>query len=161
MVTCWAAARCSSRALSMGLEDPKLLVLDLTQLGLGHIRESDGSVVIGAGATYATLGASEVLRSRLPLLAAMVAEVTGGPGLWNLANARRRSLLRQSRCRWAGLPGGFECGVLPCLHAGQPTRSGGTLFPGPVQDRTAGRRVSSPTSSCPRRRPRAGSHTSS
>lgn len=71
-------------ALSAGLEDPSL-VLDLGRLGLSLIEATDLAVTIGARATYAALGASEVIRSRVPLLAAMVAEVTGGPGLWNLA----------------------------------------------------------------------------
>ena len=71
-------------ALSAGLDDPSL-VLDLRRLGLDGIREEGGTVAIGAGATYAQLSASPVVRSRLPLLATMVHEVTGGPGLWNLA----------------------------------------------------------------------------
>ena len=71
-------------ALSAGLDDPRL-VLDLRLLRLNSIREEGDTVVLGAGATYAQLSASPVVRSRLPLLAAMVHEVTGGPGLWNLA----------------------------------------------------------------------------
>ncbi|GJD52159.1 hypothetical protein OPKNFCMD_4921 [Methylobacterium crusticola] len=71
-------------ALSAGLEDPGL-VLDSGRLGLNRIEATDRAVTIGAGATYAALGASEAVRTRVPLLAAMVAEVTGGPGLWNLA----------------------------------------------------------------------------
>ncbi len=71
-------------ALCAGLDDPSL-VLDLRHLRLDGIREEGGTVVLGAGTTYAQLGASPVVRKRLPLLAAMVDEVTGGPGLWNLA----------------------------------------------------------------------------
>ena len=71
-------------ALSAGLDDPSLII-DLRRLRLDSIRDQGENVVLGAGATYAQLGASPVLRSRLPLLAAMVEEVTGGPGLWNLA----------------------------------------------------------------------------
>lgn len=71
-------------ALSAGLDDPSL-VIDLRRLRLDGIREEGETVVLGAGATYAQLGASPVVRRRLPLLAAMVDEVTGGPGLWNLA----------------------------------------------------------------------------
>ena len=71
-------------AMSAGEERPSL-VLDSSWLGLRTIRDCGGTVVIGAGATYAELGASAIVRDRLPLLAAMVAEVTGGPGLWNLA----------------------------------------------------------------------------
>lgn len=71
-------------ALSGGLDDPDL-VLDLRSLRLVEVSQSEDSVSIGAAATYADLGASAAVRTRLPLLAAMVAEVTGGPGLWNLA----------------------------------------------------------------------------
>ena len=71
-------------ALSAGLDDPGLVV-DLRRLGLAGMREQGDTVVIGAGTTYAQLRASPVVRKRLPLLAAMVDEVTGGPGLWNLA----------------------------------------------------------------------------
>ncbi len=71
-------------ALSAGLDDPSL-VIDLRRLRLDGIREDGENVVLGAGATYAQLAASSIVRSRLPLLAAMVDEVTGGPGLWNLA----------------------------------------------------------------------------
>src|SRR4051812_34992504 len=67
-------------ALSAGLESPSL-VLDPGRLGLGSVRESseDGRIIIGAAATYATLLASDAVRRRLPLLAAMLREVTGGP----------------------------------------------------------------------------------
>ena len=71
-------------AMSAGLDSPGL-VLDLRRLGLDIVREEGGSVVIGAGATYARVRSSPVVRTRLPLLAAMADEVTGGPGLWNLA----------------------------------------------------------------------------
>ncbi|MCR0984862.1 FAD binding domain-containing protein [Roseomonas populi] len=66
-------------------QDAPALVVDIGRLGLGSVREEGSDVVIGAAATYATLLASEVVRRRLPLLAAMLREVTGGPGLWNLA----------------------------------------------------------------------------
>lgn len=71
-------------AMSAGLAAPTL-ILDTTLLDLGGIRETDGTVSIGPAATYAALEANKLVRARLPLLAAMVAEVTGGPGLWNLA----------------------------------------------------------------------------
>lgn len=71
-------------ALSAGHDAPAL-VLDTGLLGLAGVRDEGGEVVIGAATTYATLLASEVVRRRLPLLAAMLREVTGGPGLWNLA----------------------------------------------------------------------------
>jgi len=64
--------------------DPAL-VLDLSLLRLHQVHERSDTIVIGAGVTYAELEASTVVRTRLPLLAAMVMEVTGGPGLWNLA----------------------------------------------------------------------------
>ena len=71
-------------ALSAGLDDPSL-VMDLRRLRLDGMREEGETVVLGAGTTYAQLRASSVVGKRLPLLAAMVDEVTGGPGLWNLA----------------------------------------------------------------------------
>ena len=71
-------------AMSAGLDSPDL-VIDLGRLGLRTIREQDEHVVLGAGTTYADLKASLVVRTRLPLLASMADEVTGGPGLWNLA----------------------------------------------------------------------------
>ena len=71
-------------AMSAGDEQPAL-VLDIARLGLRDIREDSETVEIGAGVTYAELQASSIVSSRLPLLAAMVLEVTGGPGLWNLA----------------------------------------------------------------------------
>ena len=71
-------------AMSAGLEAPGL-VLDPVRLGLDSIVVAGDTIAIGARATYAALTASEIVRTRLPLLAAMVREVTGGPGLWNLA----------------------------------------------------------------------------
>jgi len=72
-------------AMSAGEEQPSLIV-DVSRLaGLRTIRENGTNVEIGAGVTYAALEASSVVTDRLPLLAAMVREVTGGPGLWNLA----------------------------------------------------------------------------
>lgn len=71
-------------AMSAGLDAPKVVV-DPARLGLDHIAEHAGSISFGARTTYAALLRSEIIRSRLPLLHAMVGEVTGGPGLWNLA----------------------------------------------------------------------------
>ena len=71
-------------AMTAGEENPAL-VLDLSRLGLRAIRECDGGVAIGAGTTYAELEASRLVSDKVPLLATMVREVTGGPGLWNLA----------------------------------------------------------------------------
>ena len=71
-------------ALSAGGDAPSL-VLDPGRLGLDRIVDGGDSVAIGARVTYAALAASEIVRTRLPLLAATVAQVTGGPGLWNLA----------------------------------------------------------------------------
>lgn len=66
-------------------EDEAGLVLDPARLGLDRIVDRGDTVAIGARATYAALTASDVIARRLPLLAAMVREITGGPGLWNLA----------------------------------------------------------------------------
>lgn len=71
-------------ALSAGLDAPKI-VIDPARLGLDRITEVEGGVEIGARATYAALLKSKIVRERLPLLHAMVGDVTGGPGLWNLA----------------------------------------------------------------------------
>lgn len=70
--------------LSSGLDRARL-VLDPIRLDLDGVHADAQTVRIGARATYATLAASAVIRQRLPLLAAMVADVTGGAGLWNLA----------------------------------------------------------------------------
>lgn len=70
--------------MSAGLDQPSVII-DIANLGLNTVVEKDGGALIGARATYATLLRSKVIRSRLPLLHAMVGEVTGGPGLWNLA----------------------------------------------------------------------------
>lgn len=71
-------------AMSAGLGAPKV-VIDPAKLGLDQIDEHADSVSIGARTTYAALLKSEIISERLPLLRAMVEEVTGGPGLWNLA----------------------------------------------------------------------------
>jgi carbon-monoxide dehydrogenase medium subunit len=71
-------------ALSAGVENPKV-VLDPSRLQLDRITEGNEGVVIGARTTYASLARSDIVRSRLPLLSEMVSQVTGGPGLWNLA----------------------------------------------------------------------------
>ncbi len=70
--------------LSSGLDKARL-ILDPIRLNLDGVHGDAATVRIGARATYATLAASVEIRERLPLLAAMVAEVTGGAGLWNLA----------------------------------------------------------------------------
>lgn len=70
--------------LSAGLDAPKVII-DPARLHLDRVVEVEGAVVIGARATYATLQKSKIVVGRLPLLHAMVSEVTGGPGLWNLA----------------------------------------------------------------------------
>ncbi|SFB55270.1 carbon-monoxide dehydrogenase medium subunit [Rhizobium sp. NFR07] len=71
-------------AMSAGWESPKV-VIDPVRLDLNRIDEDGHSVTFGARATYAALLRSETIRTRVPLLHAMVGEVTGGPGLWNLA----------------------------------------------------------------------------
>jgi len=97
-------------AMSAGEEVPAM-VLDLSRLGLRVIRddEDENAVAIGAGATYAELEASRAVSDRVPLLAAMVKEVTGGPGLWNLAT------LGGSACR--GNPASDGPGCLIALDA--------------------------------------------
>ncbi len=54
------------------------VVVDLRRAGLGAIEERDGSVRVGATATYADLIASAVVRERLPLLHEMAGGITGG-----------------------------------------------------------------------------------
>lgn len=71
-------------ALTAGLEDPSVLI-DPKHLALDTVRISDSNLTIGARTTYATLTKSHVVRDHSPLLASMVDEVTGGPGLWNIA----------------------------------------------------------------------------
>jgi len=71
-------------ALSAGVDAPKV-VIDPARLDLDRIVEVEGAVLIGARATYAALLKSKIVRDRLPLLHTMVSDVTGGPGLWNLA----------------------------------------------------------------------------
>lgn len=71
-------------SMAAGLDNPKV-VIDIARLALDQVVEMNGGAMIGARATYATLLRSKVVRERLPLLHAMVGEVTGGPGLWNLA----------------------------------------------------------------------------
>ncbi|MGO8059892.1 xanthine dehydrogenase family protein subunit M [Rhizobium johnstonii] len=71
-------------SMSAGLDHPKV-VIDPARLGLDQVVEIKGGALIGARATYAALLKSQVIRDRLPLLHAMISEVTGGPGLWNLA----------------------------------------------------------------------------
>lgn len=95
-------------ALSAGLEDPAL-VLDASRLALNDIRPTVSGVAIGATATYSAVLRDASVRESLPLFASMIAQVTGGPGLWNVAT-----------------PGGSACyanpasdvpGCLLALHA--------------------------------------------
>lgn len=95
-------------ALSAGHMDPEL-ILDLARLRLNQISDRGDVIAIGAGVTYAELEASAIVRERLPLLAAMVVEVTGGPGLWNLAT------LGGSACR--ANPASDGPGCLVALNA--------------------------------------------
>jgi aerobic carbon-monoxide dehydrogenase medium subunit len=71
-------------SLTAGLEDPSI-VIDPQRLEIDGIRISESSISVGARASYAALAKNRIVRHRLPLLASMVDEVTGGPGLWNLA----------------------------------------------------------------------------
>ncbi|NKL38361.1 molybdopterin dehydrogenase [Rhizobium leguminosarum bv. viciae] len=70
--------------LSAGLERANVII-DPVRLGLDQVMEVEGGILVGARVTYAALLKSKLIRGRLPLLHAMVGEVTGGPGLWNLA----------------------------------------------------------------------------
>lgn len=79
--------------MRMGIAAPRGL-LDLTGIpGFGDIRVQDGQVVIGAGATHATLAAGERVRTHAPALA-RAAGLIGSPAIrnrgtlgGNLANA--------------------------------------------------------------------------
>lgn len=70
--------------LSSGLDRARV-ILDPIRLDLDGVYADATTVRIGARATYATLAMSAVIRERLPLLTTMIADVTGGAGLWNLA----------------------------------------------------------------------------
>ncbi len=71
-------------ALSAGLEDPAL-VIDTSRLAMNQIHPTISGVAIGATATYADVLRNALVRESLPLFASMIAQVTGGPGLWNVA----------------------------------------------------------------------------
>jgi aerobic carbon-monoxide dehydrogenase medium subunit len=63
--------------LGSGASRPAVVV-DLRRAGLGTIAAGDGTVRIGATATYADVLASDLVRERLPLLHEMAAGITGG-----------------------------------------------------------------------------------
>jgi len=63
--------------LGSGVSRPAVVV-DLRRAGLGSITQADGTVRVGATATYADLLASELVRERLPLLHEMAGGITGG-----------------------------------------------------------------------------------
>ena len=63
--------------LGTGVSRPALVV-DLRRAGLGTITAGDGTVRVGATATYADVLASELVRERLPLLREMAGGITGG-----------------------------------------------------------------------------------
>jgi aerobic carbon-monoxide dehydrogenase medium subunit len=63
--------------LGSGVSAPRVVV-DLRRAGLGAIAEREGTVVVGATATYADLIGSALVRERLPLLHEMAQGITGG-----------------------------------------------------------------------------------
>jgi xanthine dehydrogenase YagS FAD-binding subunit len=91
-------------------------LVDLRELpGADHIRlEPDGSVVIGAGVTIATLAADPQIHERFAALA-MSCEAVGSPALRNMGTLGG-NLCQRPRCWY------FRSGV-PCL------KSGGTACP--------------------------------
>jgi len=54
------------------------VVVDLRRAGLGTIAAGEGTVMVGATATYADLIGSALVRERLPLLHEMAGGITGG-----------------------------------------------------------------------------------
>ena len=63
--------------LGSGASRPDVVV-DLRRAGLGTIAEGEGTVMVGATATYADLIGSALVRERLPLLHEMAGGITGG-----------------------------------------------------------------------------------
>ena len=63
--------------LGSGVSRPDVVV-DLRRAGLGAITEGEGTVRVGATATYADLIGSALVRERLPLLHEMAGGITGG-----------------------------------------------------------------------------------
>ena len=63
--------------LGSGVSRPDVVV-DLRRAGLGTITEGEGTVMVGATATYADLIGSALVRERLPLLHEMAGGITGG-----------------------------------------------------------------------------------
>jgi CO/xanthine dehydrogenase FAD-binding subunit len=63
--------------LGTGASRPELVV-DLRRAGLGTITAGEGTVRVGATATYADVLASDLVRERLPLLHEMASGITGG-----------------------------------------------------------------------------------
>ncbi|GGC45440.1 FAD binding domain-containing protein [Chelatococcus reniformis] len=63
--------------MTYGRQRPSAVV-DIRRLGLDAI-EIAGDIVVGAGVTYRQVLQSEALRAKLPLLAMMAGQVTGGP----------------------------------------------------------------------------------
>jgi len=63
--------------LGSGASRPDVVV-DLRRAGLGTIAAGEGTVMVGATATYADLIGSALVRERLPLLHEMAGGITGG-----------------------------------------------------------------------------------
>jgi carbon-monoxide dehydrogenase medium subunit len=84
-------------------------VVDLRRAGLSGIEATNGTVRVGACATYADLLASTVLATRAPVLGQMAAGVTGGPQIVGRASIGGAIV--------AARPGSDAPGVLTLLDA--------------------------------------------
>ncbi|WP_011579820.1 MULTISPECIES: FAD binding domain-containing protein [Chelativorans] len=72
----------------MGLGDVKpSVVVDLRNLPLSGITKSNGSLLIGAAATYKTIAADRAVGEMAPLLAYVSRQITGGPQILSQATA--------------------------------------------------------------------------
>jgi carbon-monoxide dehydrogenase medium subunit len=68
--------------LTAGSARPEVIV-DLRNLGLDRIDETDEHLLVGARTTYRDLRRSPIIQAELPLLALMSAQVTGGAQIHN------------------------------------------------------------------------------
>jgi CO/xanthine dehydrogenase FAD-binding subunit len=117
--------------MTAGDRDPKR-VIDLKNAGLRFVKEEDGTVVIGARATYTDVVRSDAAKL-LPALVAMAAGITGGGQL------RNRGTLGGSACY--GNPSSDVPGLLVGLGATLTVRStagsrqvaAADFFTGPLQ----------------------------
>ena len=70
--------------MTQGISRPSTVV-DLRRLGLDRISEESDRVVIGARVTYDQIRSSELIQRRIPLLAHMAAQITGGRAITSQA----------------------------------------------------------------------------